>query len=65
MPAPPKRPVPDVPVTQTCPKCGGPMKLRPGRDGSFFLGCAKYPKCRGTSELSDELRQTIEQLSAG
>ena len=64
MPAPPKRPVPDVPVTQTCPKCGGPMKLRSGRGGSYFLGCAKYPKCRGTSELSDELRQQIEQLAA-
>ena len=32
----------------SCPECGGPMKLRPGRCGKFFLGCAKYPKCKGT-----------------
>ncbi len=33
---------------QTCEECGSPMKLRAGRDGSAFLGCTAYPKCRST-----------------
>ena len=39
---------------------GGPMKLRPGRKG-WFLGCAKFPRCRGTREApADVLEQLAE-----
>jgi DNA topoisomerase-1 len=38
------------------------MKLRTGRGGSYFLGCSKYPKCKGTREVSEEL---LEKVSAG
>ncbi|MEX1012617.1 MAG: type I DNA topoisomerase [Waddliaceae bacterium] len=31
---------------QPCPNCGAEMKLRHGRYGAF-LGCTKYPECRG------------------
>lgn len=31
---------------QACPECQSPMKLRHGRFGAF-LGCTKYPECRG------------------
>jgi DNA topoisomerase-1 len=58
MPTPAKRTPPAVEVSETCPECGSPMKLRPGR-GGYFLGCSKYPKCRGTREASPEL---LEQL---
>jgi DNA topoisomerase-1 len=54
LPPPPKKVVPAVEVTETCPECGSPMKLRPSRRG-FFLGCSKYPKCRGTREAPPEL----------
>jgi DNA topoisomerase-1 len=57
-PPPPKKQVPQVEVSETCPECGAPMKLRPGRRG-FFLGCSKYPKCKGTREASPELLETI------
>ena len=30
-----------------CPKCGGRLKLRNGKFGSFY-GCSNYPKCRFT-----------------
>lgn len=53
-PPPPKKEVPQVEVKETCPDCGAPMKLRPGRRG-FFLGCSKYPKCKGTREAPPEL----------
>jgi DNA topoisomerase-1 len=52
---------PEIEVTETCPECDGAMKLRSGRGGSYFLGCAKYPKCKGTREVSEEL---LEKVSA-
>lgn len=54
MPPRQKKEVPAVEVTETCPDCGAPMKLRPGRRG-FFLGCSKYPKCKGTREAPADL----------
>jgi DNA topoisomerase-1 len=52
-----------VDVAETCPECGGAMKLRPGRGGKFFLGCAKYPKCKGTREASPELLEKVQAVS--
>jgi DNA topoisomerase-1 len=57
---PPKKAAPAVEVHETCPECGSPMKLRQGRKG-WFLGCSKYPKCRGVREASPEL---LEQVAA-
>lgn len=59
MPAAPKKEVPAVEVTETCPDCGAPMKLRPSRRG-YFLGCSKYPKCRGKRDLPPELQEQLE-----
>jgi DNA topoisomerase-1 len=63
MPAAPKREAPAVEVTETCPKCDGPMKLRPGRRG-YFLGCANYPKCKGTREAPPELQEKAAEVAA-
>jgi DNA topoisomerase-1 len=63
LPPPPKKAVPAVEVTETCPECGAPMKLRPGRRG-FFLGCSKYPKCKGTREASPEILDRIQTPAA-
>jgi DNA topoisomerase-1 len=60
MPAAPKKSMPAVEVTETCPECGAAMKLRNSRRG-YFLGCSKYPKCRGTREPAPEL---LEQVHA-
>jgi DNA topoisomerase-1 len=59
LPAPPKKTTPAVEVKETCPDCGAAMKLRRGR-GNFFLGCSKYPKCRGTLEVSPELLEQVQ-----
>ncbi|MBI3411137.1 MAG: type I DNA topoisomerase [Planctomycetes bacterium] len=61
-PPPPKKPALQVDVTETCPQCESPMKLRPGR-GGYFLGCSKYPKCRGTREASPELLEKVMQAT--
>jgi len=63
MPAPARKPMPAIEVSETCPDCGAPMKLRPGRRG-FFLGCSKYPKCRGTREAPPELLEQVQASSA-
>jgi DNA topoisomerase-1 len=63
MPAAPKKAVPAVEVRETCPECDGPMKLRPGRKG-YFLGCAKYPKCKGTREVPPELLEQMQETGA-
>ena len=39
------------------------MKLRAGRGGTYFLGCSKYPKCKGTAELSEELLEKVSQAA--
>jgi DNA topoisomerase I len=33
-----------------CQECGNPMVVRHGRSGDF-LGCSKFPKCRGTRSM--------------
>jgi DNA topoisomerase-1 len=38
------------PTEYTCHECGSMMLKRWGRNG-FFLGCSKYPKCKGTRNL--------------
>ncbi|MGM0595942.1 MAG: type I DNA topoisomerase [Myxococcota bacterium] len=35
---------------EKCPKCEAPMVLKKGKYGSF-LGCSKYPDCKGTRPL--------------
>ena len=38
-----------------CPKCGGPMVLRTSwgaRIGTWFWGCARYPRCCSTITTS-------------
>jgi DNA topoisomerase-1 len=58
-----KKAVPQVEINETCPECGSPMKLRPGRRG-LFLGCSKYPKCKGTREAPPELLEQVNATSA-
>ena len=60
LPAPPaKKPAPAVEITETCPKCEGPMKLRQGAKG-WFLGCGSYPKCRGVREAPASVLEQVE-----
>ncbi|WP_165226896.1 type I DNA topoisomerase [Aquisphaera insulae] len=47
-------------VDETCDDCGGPMTVRRGRRG-YFLGCSKYPKCKGTKEPSEA---TLEKITS-
>ena len=45
---------------EVCDDCGGPMTVRKGRRG-YFLGCSKYPKCKGTKEPGVA---TMEKITA-
>jgi DNA topoisomerase-1 len=57
-PPPAKKTTPEIPVSETCPECDSPMKVRVAR-GKPFLGCSKYPKCKGTREAPPAV---VEQL---
>jgi len=37
-------------TSHMCQDCGAPMVVRHGRSGDF-LGCSKFPKCRGTRSM--------------
>jgi len=49
-----------IPVAEACDTCGGAMTVRRGKRG-FFLGCANYPKCKGTKEPGEA---TLEKIMA-
>ena len=55
--------VPAVEVHESCPECGSPMKLRQGRKG-WFLGCSKYPRCKGHREASPALLEQLTEMGA-
>lgn len=57
------KPIEPVKVDVPCPKCGGPMGLKQGRRGGF-LGCLKYPKCRGTSPLPEDMKDAVPAAAA-
>ena len=42
--------------SNSCPKCGSPMVIRESKNGpksgEKFLGCSRFPKCRGTAAIS-------------
>jgi len=50
---------PALEVDVECPKCGAKLNLRSGRRGPW-LGCSKFPKCRGRLAWTalDEAKQT-------
>jgi DNA topoisomerase-1 len=40
-------------IDEQCPKCGGQLAKRLGRNG-FFIGCSSYPNCDYTRDLNAE-----------
>lgn len=41
----------EIPTDHVCEKCGQPMVIKWGRNGSF-LACKGYPECRNTKEIT-------------
>lgn len=55
--------VPALETDQPCPTCGAPLNLRSGVRGPW-LGCSRFPKCRGRgkwSELPEAKREALEK----
>ncbi|MFH1377991.1 MAG: type I DNA topoisomerase [Planctomycetota bacterium] len=46
-----------------CPKCKSIMIIRDSKRGPF-LGCSKFPKCRGTRKMIDELKEMFAVVVA-
>jgi DNA topoisomerase-1 len=62
-----KFPSPPPLVTELpCPKCAAPMNLRSGKRGPW-LGCSKFPKCRGReswAKIPEATRNALERSLA-
>jgi DNA topoisomerase-1 len=57
--------LPQVTITERCPECGSEMRLQKSRfGGRYFLGCTKYPKCKGTAKVSPALQTQIDAAAA-
>jgi DNA topoisomerase-1 len=57
--------VPDVQIDDKCPECDSPMKLMKSRFGpGYYLGCSKYPGCKGKGKVSPELQKRIDEAAA-
>lgn len=60
-----KEEMPAVEVSETCPECGAPMRLMKSRFGpGYYLGCSKYPKCKGKGKVTPELQAKIDAATA-
>lgn len=42
----------DAPENKICPRCGGTLVLRNGKNGQFY-GCSSFPKCRYTNNIKE------------
>ena len=51
----------EIPTEWVCEKCGKPMVIKWGRNGSF-LACSGYPECRTTMEVVKNLDGTWEKV---
>jgi DNA topoisomerase-1 len=49
----------EIPTDHVCEKCGSPMVIKWGRNGSF-LACQAYPECRNTKEITRNADGSIE-----
>ena len=60
-----KSAIPDVEITETCPECDATLKLMKSRFGpGYYLGCTKYPDCRGKGKITPELQAKIDAAAA-
>ena len=51
-------------IDEKCPKCGGQLAIRLGRNGRF-VGCTHYPECDYTRNLDDSGAPTAEPEKVG
>jgi DNA topoisomerase-1 len=60
-----KSEIPDVEITEACSECGAKLKLMKSRFGpGFYLGCSKYPNCKGKGKITPELQAKIDAAAA-
>ncbi|MBK1722794.1 type I DNA topoisomerase [Thiocystis violacea] len=52
-------------IDEVCPKCGGQLSIRLGRNGRF-IGCTNYPECDYTRDLNaDKAEQEAPEVVEG
>lgn len=51
----------EIPTEVPCPLCGAPMVIRGGKTG-IFLGCSRFPECKGTAAFERDESGNIQIL---
>jgi len=51
-------------ANEKCPECGAPMQVKRGRYGEF-LGCTKYPDCKGIKKIEKKTDAKCPQCKKG
>lgn len=51
-----------LPMDESCPECGSPLRVRFGRYGAF-VACSNYPECKYTRNLEEETKDTAQPAS--
>jgi len=60
-----RKDVTQEPLDEQCPKCGGQLSKRLGRNG-LFIGCTNYPECDYTRDLNADRSEAEEpEIVAG
>jgi len=61
-----KETMPKIEISETCQECGAKMKLMKSRFGpGYYLGCSKYPNCKGKGKLTPEMQAQIDAAASG
>jgi DNA topoisomerase-1 len=48
-----------LPMDESCPECGSPLRVRFGRYGAF-VACSNYPECKYTRNLEEETKDAAQ-----
>src|SRR3989304_7582424 len=51
-------------AAEKCPECGSPMQIKRGRFGPF-LGCTKYPECKGIKRIEKKTGAACPECKKG
>jgi DNA topoisomerase-1 len=51
-----------LPMDESCPECGSPLRVRFGRYGAF-VACSNYPECKYTRNLEEETKDAAQPAS--
>lgn len=51
-------------IVEDCPRCGADLALRRNRrEGSYFIGCCAYPRCKFTEDVDERCQRLAARVA--